>query len=117
MQRRLSRQPPQAGRNQGATMSEVKTPPEFCHLVRSFYQGSRTEVNDEREWIALALRMADAHSKSVVKQFLTDLLAQKSGEKELQELWNSAGGNYYIVGKHGHEAMRSFLTMILDQIA
>lgn len=98
-------------------MSEVKAPPEFCHLVRSFYQGSRTEVNDEREWIAMALGMTDAHSKSIVKQFLTDLLARKPDEKELQELWNSAGSSYYIVGRHGHEAMMSFLTMIRDQIA
>ncbi len=98
-------------------MSEVKAPPEFCHLVRSFYQGSLSEGKDDREWIALALRMLDPRSKSVVKQFLTDLLAQKPEEKELQELWNSAGSNYYIVGKHEHEAMRSFLTMIRDQIA
>jgi hypothetical protein len=98
-------------------MSEIKAPTEFCHLVRSFYQGSLTEVNDEREWIASILRMTDAHSKSVVKQFLTDLLAQKPEEKELQELWNSSGSSYYIVGRDGHEAMRSFLTMIRDQIA
>jgi hypothetical protein len=100
----------------GLTMNEVKAPPEFQKLVRAFYQGSRREANDNREWIALALRYLDRADKLALKQFLAELLREEPSEAELQKLWNSAGSNYHIVGKNGHEAMREFLTMIRDQI-
>jgi hypothetical protein len=100
----------------GLTMNEVKAPPEFQKLVSAFCQGSRKEAKDNREWIALALRYLDRADKLAVKQFLTELLRENPAEAELQELWNSAGSNYHIVGKNGHEAMREFLTMIRDQI-
>jgi hypothetical protein len=92
------------------------TPPQFQKLVRAFYQGSRSEVSDDREWISLALRHLDRADKLAVKRFLTDLLRQNPGELELQELWNSAGSNYHIVAKNDHEAMRDFLTMIKDRL-
>ena len=97
-------------------MNTVKTPPEFQKLVSAFYQGSRREAKDNREWIALALRHLDHGGKLAVKQFLAELLREEPSEAELQKLWNSSGSNYYIVGKNGHEAMREFLTMIRDQI-
>lgn len=97
-------------------MNTVTAPPEFKKLVRAFYQGSRREANDDREWIALALRHLDHAGKLALKQFLAELLREEPSEAELQKLWNSAGSNYNIVGKNGHEAMREFLTMIRDQI-
>ena len=97
-------------------MNTVKAPPEFRKLVTGFYQGSRKEVPDDREWIALALRYLDRADKLAVKQFLAELLNEEPSEAELQKIWNSAGSNYHIVGKNGHEAMREFLTMIRDQI-
>lgn len=97
-------------------MNTVQTPPEFQKLVRAFYQGSRTEAKDNREWIALALRYLDRADKLAVRQFLAELLREEPSEAELQKIWNSAGSNYHIVGKNGHEAMREVLTMIRDQI-
>jgi hypothetical protein len=97
-------------------MNAIKSPPEFQELVRAFYQGSRREAKDDREWIALALRHLDRADKLAVKQFLAELLREEPSEAELQKIWNSAGSNYNIVGKNGHEAMREFLTMIRDQI-
>jgi hypothetical protein len=97
-------------------MNEVKAPTEFRELVSAFYQGSRKEAKDDREWIALALRHLDRADKLTVKQFLAELLREEPNEAELQKIWNSAGSNYHIVGKNGHEAMREFLTMIRDQI-
>jgi hypothetical protein len=100
----------------GLTMNEVKAPPEFRKLVSAFYQGSRKEAKDNREWIALALRCLDRADKLAVRQFLAELLREEPGEAKLQKIWNSVGSNYHIVGKNGHEAMREFLTMIRDQI-
>jgi hypothetical protein len=100
----------------GLAMNTVKPPPEFQKLVSAFYQGSRREAKDNREWIALALRHLDHGGKLALKQFLAELLREEPSEAELQKLWNSSGSDYYIVGKNGHEAMREFLTMIRDQI-
>lgn len=97
-------------------MNEVKAPTEFLKLVSAFYQGSRKEAKDDREWIALALRYLDRADKLAVRQFLAELLREEPNEAELQKIWNSAGSNYHIVGKNGHEAMREFMTMIRDQI-
>jgi hypothetical protein len=67
-------------------MNTVKTPPEFQKLVSAFYQGSRREVSDNREWIAMALQHLDHGGKLVVKQFLAELLRKEPGEAELQKL-------------------------------
>jgi len=100
----------------GLAMNTVKAPPEFQELVRAFYQGGRREAKDDREWIALALRYLYHADKLAVKQFLAEVLREEPSEAELQKLWNSAGSNYHVVGKNGHEAMREFLTTIRDQI-
>jgi hypothetical protein len=100
----------------GLAMNTVKVPLEFKSLVRAFYPGSRREAEDDCEWIAMALRHLDQGGKLAVRQFLVELLHEESSETELQKIWNSAGSNYHIVGKNGHEAMREFLTMIRDQI-
>lgn len=109
-------------------MSLPPAPAEFRQLVRAFFaeslelaveeQGSvaASELDITRRWIAFALRHVDARKKQVVKQFLDALLSQNPKEEELQKLWNSSGNDYYIVGRHGHEAMRMFLTEIRDQI-
>jgi hypothetical protein len=94
----------------------VKAPSEFYELARAFHQDSRIDVKDEQEWITSALRHLGPSGKRVVKHFLTDLLSQNPDEAELQKLWNSAGSDYYIVGKDGNDGVRHFLTMIRDQI-
>ncbi len=98
------------------TENEVNTPAEFYRLAEAFHQDSRIGVKDEHEWIASALRHLDPPGRCVVKQFLTDLLRQSPDETELQKLWNSAGSDYYIVGRDGNDGVRHFLTMIRDQI-
>jgi hypothetical protein len=98
------------------TENAVKAPAEFYRLARAFHPDSRIDVKDEHEWIASALRHLDPPGRYAVKQFLTDLLRQNPDEAELQKLWNSAGSNYYIVGKHGNDGVRHVLTMIRDQI-
>lgn len=109
-------------------MSRPTPPPEFGQLVRAFFQGSLNLVMDEQgsaassefeitqRWIAFTLQHVNEREKEVVKQFLDVLLSQGPKEEELQKLWNSSGNDYYIIGKHGHEAMRVFLTEIRDQI-
>lgn len=77
----------------------VKAPPESQKLVSAFYQGSRWEAKDNREWIALALRYLERADKLAVKQFLAELLREGPDEAELQKIWNSAGSNYHIVGE------------------
>ncbi len=94
----------------------MKAPPEFYELAQAFYQDSRREVKNVHEWIASALRHLDPVGRCTVKQFLADLLRQNPDEAELEKLWNSAGSNYYIVGKDGNDGARHFLTMIMDQI-
>lgn len=94
----------------------MKGPPEFYELAQAFYQGSRSDVKDEREWIASALRHLDHASKRAIKQYLIDLLSANPSEIELQKLWNDAGSSYYIVGKAGKQGVRAFLTTIRDQI-
>lgn len=94
----------------------VKAPPEFVQLAQVFQSVSPKEVEDEHAWIAAALQHLNARSKRVVKQFLTDLLSQNPDEEELQELWKSTDGGYYIAGKHGNNGVRHVLTLISDEI-
>ncbi|MGD0026009.1 MAG: hypothetical protein ABSC37_15570 [Xanthobacteraceae bacterium] len=61
----------------------TNAPPEFYKLAQAFFQGSRGEVKDEHEWIAMALRRLDHRGKHVVKQFLSNLLSQNPAEAEL----------------------------------
>lgn len=97
-------------------LNAVKPPPEFFRLARAFRLENSDGVKDQRDWITAALRHLDPSCRRLVKQFLTDLLRQNPDEAELQELWTSARSNYHVVGRHGNDGVRTFLTMIRDHI-
>jgi hypothetical protein len=108
---------------------KIKAPPEFRELVGGFFAESfelatgdfapdQSGVELQRRWIAWTLKRFSDQKKQIIKEFLNRLFAwnPRPSEEELQRLWNSSGSDYFITGKHGHEAMRAFLTEIRDQI-
>jgi hypothetical protein len=68
---------------------------------------------NEQEWVAARLASLNSAQRHVVKAFLTELLMQCHDDAELQQLWNNAGADFYIVGD---QAGRYFLTLIRDSI-
>jgi hypothetical protein len=110
---------------------KIKAPPEFRELVHGFFSESLELATGDfdssqdaytlelqKRWIAWTLKRFSDQKKQIIKEFLKRIFAwnPKPTEEELQQLWHSSGSSYVLIGKRGHEAMRSFLTEIMDQI-
>jgi hypothetical protein len=93
--------------------AEMNVPPEFMRFAEGFYQGSADQHATLEQWIACALARLNVAQKSVLKQFLSDLLAKNVDEAQLQKIWDSTTADYYMMGANG---IRSFFLTVRDMI-
>ncbi|MBA4234247.1 MAG: hypothetical protein C0465_27125 [Ralstonia sp.] len=92
----------------------MKIPKEFDYLVGCFWDGSHAEAKTLDEWVGNAVRLLNAHQKTVVKPFIEDVLRRDLSDKELYRIWNEAGAVY---GFPDVVELRRVLRAILQQLA
>lgn len=93
-------------------MSLPAIPEDFKYLSMCFHQDIMHFVSTEEEFVAHGLKFLQPSQKTVVEQFLTEVLKMNPDIEELQAIWESTGPNWGFEG----EGLRIFLTMIRDQI-
>ena len=90
----------------------MEAPEEFNRLTQCFWQGSDLEAKDESDWIVRSLKLSTPNQRTIIRVFLTELLASNADVAELQRIWRSGGPSYGIRDQH----IRSFLERIRDSI-
>lgn len=90
----------------------MSPPAQFKKFVKLFLRGSHRLAESNADFIASAVRLADADEKLVVKAYIREILGSDMSERELHDIWVSCFPNYWIEeGK-----MREFLSEILGQL-
>jgi hypothetical protein len=74
----------------------VQTPDAFKSLCRSFYQGVDEVYLTKEDMIRSAVSELTTTQKSIVKEYLIELMSGKYDEEQLWNIWENAGARIRI---------------------
>ena len=88
-------------------------PPAFHKLCIYFFQDIGLSFSTPEEWVAFAGRHLNQNEKSIVKEFLSNLLRENHDDTELHRMWFDSGAEIYFPDA---KELRGFLSLIHDRI-
>ena len=88
----------------------MKMPTEFVLLVRWMHQDIDIDYSDGDELATAMIAGFTLEQRTVVRQFLDDLLAQELSAAELNEIWNVTKPDWGFTG----DGVRGFLRKVRD---